>query len=64
MVLAMGYEDGFVLLCRLMDGAEILVCQTEPDTADPVSAMAWDGDGRHLLFGTRNGRAGLLTLPA
>ncbi len=64
MVLAMGYEDGFILLCRLTDGAEILVRKAEGDAMDAVSALAWDGDGRRLLFGTREGRAGLLTLPA
>ena len=63
-VLAMGYEDGFVLLCRLTDGAEILVRKPEGEVPDPVSALAWDADGRRLLFGTRAGRAGLLTLPA
>ncbi len=62
MVLATGYEDGFVLLCRLTDGAEILVRKPEGGAADPVSALAWDADGRRLLFGTRAGRAGLLTL--
>ena len=64
LVLAMGYEDGFVLLCRLVDGSEILVRKTDPGTLDPVTAMAWDRDGRRLLFGTRDGLAGLLTLPA
>ncbi|WP_131114745.1 WD40 repeat domain-containing protein [Lichenihabitans psoromatis] len=63
LVLAMGYEDGFVLLCRLTDASEILVRKTDPGTADPVSALAWDRDGKQLLFGTRKGAAGLLTLP-
>ncbi len=64
LVLAIGYEDGFVLLSRLTDGSEILVRQTGKETSDPVTALAWDGEGRRLLFGTREGQAGLLTLPA
>ena len=61
-VLALGYEDGAVLLCRLNDASEILV-RREEDHGGGISALAWDPDGRRLLFGTRNGRAGLLTLP-
>jgi WD40 repeat protein len=63
LVLAMGYDDGMILLCRLSDGSEILVRKTEPGTSDPVSALAWDRDGKRLVFGTREGAAGLLTLP-
>ncbi len=60
-VLALGYEDGAVLLCRLTDASEILVRRDEPGGA--VSALAWDAGGHRLLFGTRDGKAGLLTLP-
>lgn len=63
MVLAIGYEDGFVLLCRLSDASELPV-RVEDKDGGAVSALAWDANGAHLLFGTRNGRAGLLTMPA
>lgn len=63
MVLAIGYEDGFVLLCRLSDASELPV-RLEDRDGGAVSALAWDANGAHLLFGTRNGRAGLLTMPA
>ena len=63
MVLAVGYEDGFVLLCRLSDASELPVRQENPE-GGAVSAMAWDAKGDHLLFGTRNGMAGLLTMPS
>ena len=63
LVLAIGYEDGMILLCRLSDASEILARKTDPGTSDPVSALAWDKDGRRLLFGTRGGAAGLVTLP-
>lgn len=63
LVIAMGYDDGFVMLCRLSDASELLVRKTDKGTSDAVSALAWDAEGRRLLFGTRAGRAGLLTLP-
>jgi WD40 repeat protein len=69
LVLAVGYEDGWVLMVRLDDGAELLVRkglaegETPPRDKPAVSALAWDKDGRRLLFGLQNGEAGLLTLP-
>lgn len=69
LVLAVGYEDGWVLMVRLDDGAELLVRkglaegETPPRDKPVVSALAWDRDGRRLLFGLQNGEAGLLTLP-
>ncbi|MCP8939725.1 WD40 repeat domain-containing protein [Alsobacter sp. SYSU M60028] len=63
LVVAVGYEDGFVLLCRLTDGAELLVRKADPD-AGAITALAWDRTGRKLLFGTEGGAAGLLSLPA
>jgi hypothetical protein len=63
LVVAVGYEDGFILLCRLSDAAEILV--REPGQGDgAVTALAWDAVGARLIFGLDNGGAGLLTLPA
>ena len=39
-VLAIGYEDGCVLLVRFDDGAELLVRRPDEDSA--VTALAWD----------------------
>ncbi len=64
LVVAIGYEDGWILLCRMTDGAEILVRRTEAGTQDPVTALAWDEAGRHLVFGTGEGNAGLLEMPS
>jgi WD40 repeat protein len=61
-VLAIGYEDGCVLLVRLTDAAELLVRQAVAGSG--VTALAWDGRGARLVFGCADGRAGLLTLPA
>lgn len=61
-VLAMGYEDGCILLVRFTDASELLV---RPATkGGPVTALAWDGRGARLAFGCAEGAAGLLTLPA
>jgi WD40 repeat protein len=61
LVIAVGYEDGFLLLCRLSDAAEILV---RGPGGGAITALAWDGNGHRLLFGLDSGEAGLLTLPA
>ena len=63
LVLATGYEDGFLMLCRLSDGAELLV-RNPPEGSKAVTALHWSDDGRRLLFGTRDGSAGILDLPA
>jgi len=64
LVLAVGYEDGCILLCRLTDASELLVRAPEQaGSRDAVSALAWDRKGARLLFGTAGGAAGLLTLP-
>ncbi|HVL72543.1 MAG TPA: WD40 repeat domain-containing protein [Beijerinckiaceae bacterium] len=60
-VLAVGYEDGCVLLIRLLDGAELLV--RAPSPASGVTALAWDRTGARLAFGCADGAAGLLDLP-
>jgi WD40 repeat protein len=62
-VIAIGYEDSWILLCRLPDGAEILVRKPAVEAHDPVSALTWDDDGRRLLFGTSEGNAGILAMP-
>jgi WD40 repeat protein len=61
LVVAIGYADGLMLICRLGDGAEILA-RAPGDGA--ITALAWDNAGARLLFGLDDGHAGLLTLPA
>jgi WD40 repeat protein len=61
LVLAIGYDDGFILLCRLTDASELPVrAQTK---GEAVTSMAWDAKGGKLLFGTADGEAGVLSLP-
>lgn len=67
-VIALGYDDGWILMCRLQDGAELLVRQRvadeKPGRVRPaISALVWDEAGKQLLYGAENGEAGLLTLP-
>ncbi len=64
LVVAIGFDDGLVMLGRITDGSEILIRKPaeEPKNAR-ISALAWDAKGARLLFGAENGEAGLLTLP-
>jgi len=63
LVVAQGYEDGLLLLCRIPDAAEILV-RAAPEGGGAISALAWDDKGGRLLFGAADGTAGLLAMPA
>jgi WD40 repeat protein len=64
LVLAIGYEDGFVMLVRLTDASEILVRAPKVvDNAKAISALAWDTTGKRLAIGAADGFAGVLTLP-
>jgi WD40 repeat protein len=56
-VVAVGYRDGMVLAVRFADAEEALV--RRPDDS-PVSALAWNADGRLLAVGTEAGAAGLV----
>jgi WD40 repeat protein len=62
LVLAIGYEDGCVILVRLTDASELLVRLPAKDQK-AVSALCWDGEGRRLAIGGADGYAGVLTLP-
>ena len=54
LVLAIGYEDGCILLVRLTDASELLV---RPATRDSgITALAWDRGGKRLAFGARTGK--------
>jgi WD40 repeat protein len=61
LVLAIGYEDGWVILIRFTDASELLVRAGGDGTA--ITALAWDGEGRNLAFGSESGASGLLALP-
>lgn len=58
-VVAVGYQDGMILMCRFEDNAEVLL--RRPGLG-PVSTMAWDADGVRLVFGTETAEAGIISL--
>ena len=58
-IVAVGYDDGMVLLVRIHDGAEVLA--RSPGNG-PVSALAWNTSGTLLAFGTEDGAAGVIDL--
>jgi WD40 repeat protein len=62
LVLAIGYEDGCILLVRLTDASELLA--RHPREGSGITALAWDDNGKRLAFGGQDGQAGVLTLPA
>lgn len=63
LVLAAGYEDGGIWLCRLTDGSELPV-RNPSEGGMPVTALQWNDSGHRLIFGTRDGAAGILDLPS
>jgi WD40 repeat protein len=64
LVLAAGYDDGWVMICRITDAAEILVRSVPAeDKAGAISTLSWSADGGRLLFGAEDGAAGVLDLP-
>jgi hypothetical protein len=68
LIVALGYEDGWVMLCRMQDAAEILVRSTDqeepPRKGRGISALCWSQDGKRLAYGAEDGAAGVLQLPA
>jgi WD40 repeat protein len=64
LVVAIGYDDGWVMICRITDAAEILVRSVPAeDKAGAISTLSWSADGGRLLFGAEDGAAGVLDLP-
>ncbi|MDU0340391.1 WD40 repeat domain-containing protein [Bosea rubneri] len=61
LVLAVGYDDGCILMIRLVDGSELLVRAAQRGSG--ITAFAWDKAGKRLAFGAEDGAAGVLTLP-
>jgi WD40 repeat protein len=61
LVLAVGYDDGCILMIRLVDGSELLVRAAQRGSG--ITAFAWDKLGKKLAFGAEDGAAGVLTLP-
>ncbi|MEP0232059.1 WD40 repeat domain-containing protein [Roseibium sp.] len=58
-VVAVGYMDGMIMMCRFEDNAEVLL--RRPGKA-PVSSMSWDVEGDRLVFGSEDSEAGIIAL--
>lgn len=58
-IVALGYDDGMILLSRLADREEVLLRRPG---GSPLSAMAWSADGFELAFGCEDGSAGVVDL--
>lgn len=59
--LAIGYDDGMILLVRVADSSEVLL--RKPGQG-PISALAWSPDGARLAVGTEQGGAGVIEIKA
>jgi WD40 repeat protein len=62
LVLAVGFEDGFVMLIRLTDASELPV-RVPSAKAGGITSLAWDARGSRLAIAGSDGYAGVLTLP-
>jgi WD40 repeat protein len=58
-VVAAGFDDGLVLIAEVGSGRVVPVAAPR---GSAVSALAWNGVGSHLAFGTEGGFAGLIDL--
>jgi hypothetical protein len=58
---AAGFGDGLVLIAEVASGRVVPVAAPR---GSAVSALAWDGVGGQLAFGTEAGFAGLVDLTA
>lgn len=58
-VVAVGYEDGMIMMCRFEDNAEVLL--RRPGKG-PVTTLEWDSEGMRIAFGTEEGEAGIISL--
>ena len=58
-VTAIGYEDGMVLAARLADSKEVLLRRPGKGA---VTSMAWDREGRRVVFGTEAGDCGVIDI--
>lgn len=58
---AVGFQDGAVLLARQEDRRELMVRRA---AGQAITGLAWSSDGRRLAYGTEDGHAGLVDFRA
>jgi WD40 repeat protein len=60
-IMAIGYSDGMVLAARLADAKEVLLRRPGKGA---ITSMAWDAEGRRLVFGAETGDCGVVDISA
>lgn len=58
-VVAVGYENGMILLIKIDDGHEVPL---RPEGLGEISSLGWDKAGNRLAFGSVEGEAGLIDM--
>jgi WD40 repeat protein len=58
-IVAVGYQDGMVLLCRFADQKEVLLRRPGKGA---ISSMGWDKSGERLAYGSESGDCGLINI--
>lgn len=60
-VVAIGFDDGMVLAARFSDQKEVLMRRPGKGA---ISSMAWNGDGKQIVFGSEAGDCGVIDISA
>ncbi|WP_395176236.1 WD40 repeat domain-containing protein [Roseibium alexandrii] len=58
-VVALGYQDGMVMMSRFEDNAEVLLRRPG---GHPITSLGWDNAGLRLAFGSEKNEAGIISL--
>ncbi len=58
-VVGIGYDNGLILAVRFADQAEVVL---RTPGQGPISALAWNGDGSRIAFGSERGEAGIIDI--
>ncbi|WP_420339681.1 WD40 repeat domain-containing protein [Roseibium sp.] len=58
-VVALGYQDGMVMMSRFEDNAEVLLRRPG---GYPITSLGWDNAGLRLAFGSEKNEAGIIYL--
>lgn len=60
-IVAIGYQDGMVLVARIADQKEVLLRRPGKGA---ITSMAWDSEGKRLVFGSDAGDCGVIDISA
>jgi hypothetical protein len=60
-IVAIGYNDGMVLVARIADQKEVLLRRPGKGA---ITSMAWDSEGKRIVFGSDAGDCGVIDISA